>query len=350
MAAASISRPTTSRVTRRVSSLRSRDGEFVLAQSLAIIEYLDETRPAPPLLPADPQSRATVRAMALAIACDVHPLNNLRVTQYLRRELGADEEAVTRWIRHWIGQGFTALEAWIVRHSVDGRHCYGTAVTMADVCLVPQVYNARRFALDLAPWPRLAAVAAALECAAGLRGRATGAAARRRVAGQEPDPSRVGTCLGQRARLCASNAPRSACMVTAVVLIRSETDQVSELAATLAELEGVSEVFSVAGQYDLVALVRVRENEDLARVISEKMRKLPGIRSSETLIAFKVYSKQDIEAAFLAGARLAAAHAAISSPGSPPAERSPPSADGRGPPGRSPATASRSSIAAPTST
>ena len=101
--------------------------------------------------------------MALAIACDVHPLNNLRVTQYLRRELGADEEAVTRWIRHWIGQGFTALEAWIVRHSVDGRHCYGTAVTMADVCLVPQVYNARRFALDLAPWPRLAAVAAALD-------------------------------------------------------------------------------------------------------------------------------------------------------------------------------------------
>ena len=90
-------------------------------------------------------------------------------------------------------------------------------------------------------------------------------------------------------------------MVTAVVLIRSETDQVSELAATLADLDGVSEVFSVAGQYDLVALVRVRENEDLARVISEKMRKLPCIRSSETLIAFKVYSKQDIEAAFSLG-------------------------------------------------
>lgn len=90
-------------------------------------------------------------------------------------------------------------------------------------------------------------------------------------------------------------------MVTAVVLIRAETDQVPELAATLAELEGVSEVFSVAGQYDLVALVRVRENEDLARVISEKMRKLHGIRSSETLIAFKVYSKRDIEAAFSLG-------------------------------------------------
>lgn len=139
------------------------DGEFLLAQSLAIIEYLDETRPEPPLLPADPQSRATVRAMALAIACDVHPLNNLRVTQYLRRELGADEDAVTRWIRHWIGQGFTALEAWIVRHSADGRHCHGTAVSLADVCLVPQVYNARRFELDLTPFPRLAAVAASLE-------------------------------------------------------------------------------------------------------------------------------------------------------------------------------------------
>ena len=90
-------------------------------------------------------------------------------------------------------------------------------------------------------------------------------------------------------------------MVTAVVLIRSETDQVSELAATLADLDGVSEVFSVAGQYDLVALVRVRENEDLARVISEKMRKLPGITSSETLISFKVYSRKDIEAAFQLG-------------------------------------------------
>jgi len=100
-------------------------------------------------------------------------------------------------------------------------------------------------------------------------------------------------------------------MVTAVVLIRSETDQVSELAATLAELEGVSEVFSVAGQYDLVALVRVRENEDLARVISEKMRKLPGIRSSETLIAFKIYSKQDVEA--WAAARRASAASAVPS-------------------------------------
>ena len=90
-------------------------------------------------------------------------------------------------------------------------------------------------------------------------------------------------------------------MVSAVVLIKAATDKVPELAQTMAELEGVTEVFSVAGQYDLVALVRVRENEDLARVISEKMRKLPGITSSETLIAFKVYSRRDIEAAFQLG-------------------------------------------------
>jgi DNA-binding Lrp family transcriptional regulator len=90
-------------------------------------------------------------------------------------------------------------------------------------------------------------------------------------------------------------------MVTAVVLIKAETDKVPELAAALSELDGVSEVFSVAGQYDLVALVRVRENDELATVISERMRKLTGIRSSETLIAFKVYSKKDIEAAFSLG-------------------------------------------------
>jgi DNA-binding Lrp family transcriptional regulator len=90
-------------------------------------------------------------------------------------------------------------------------------------------------------------------------------------------------------------------MVTALVLIKAATDKIPELAQTMAELEGVTEVFSVAGQYDLVALVRVRENEDLAKVISEKMRKLPGITSSETLIAFKVYSRKDIEAAFQLG-------------------------------------------------
>lgn len=138
------------------------DGVF-LAQSLAICEYLEEIRPEPRLLPGGPRDRAIVRGMALAVACDIHPLNNLRVLQYLRSEFRQDEEAVNRWIRHWIGRGFEALEGWIGRHSSDGRHCYGAGVTLADVFLVPQVFNARRFDLDLAPFPRLAAVSAHLE-------------------------------------------------------------------------------------------------------------------------------------------------------------------------------------------
>lgn len=138
------------------------DGAFI-AQSLAICEYLEEIQPEPPLLPGRAQDRALVRSMALAVACDIHPLNNLRVLQYLRSEFGQGEDAVNRWIRHWIGQGFVALEGWIGRHSVDGRHCYGADVTLADVFLVPQVFNARRFAVDLAPFPRLAAVSAHLE-------------------------------------------------------------------------------------------------------------------------------------------------------------------------------------------
>jgi maleylacetoacetate isomerase len=135
----------------------------VVTQSLAICEYLEEIQPQPPLLPADAPGRAVVRAMALAIACDVHPLNNLRVQQYLRGELGQDEASVTRWMRHWIERGFVALEQLITRHSGDGKHCYGSAVTLADAFLVPQVYNARRVQLDLSPYPRLAAVAQYLE-------------------------------------------------------------------------------------------------------------------------------------------------------------------------------------------
>jgi maleylacetoacetate isomerase len=135
----------------------------VVTQSLAICEYLEEIHPQPPLLPTDPPGRAAVRAMALAVACDVHPLNNLRVQQYLRAELGQGEEAVAHWTRHWIDRGFVALEQSIARHSVDGRHCYGSSVTLADVFLVPQVYNARRAQLDLSPYPRLAAVVQYLE-------------------------------------------------------------------------------------------------------------------------------------------------------------------------------------------
>jgi maleylacetoacetate isomerase len=139
------------------------DEGFFLGQSLAICEYLEEIRPEPPLLPTDPQDRATVRSMALAIACDIHPLNNLRVQQYLRDELGQGEEDVARWTRHWMSRGFAALEVLVARHSADDRHCFGTSVTLADVCLVPQMYNARRARVDLSPYPRLVAVNTHLE-------------------------------------------------------------------------------------------------------------------------------------------------------------------------------------------
>ena len=138
------------------------DGQLV-TQSLAICEYLEEIQPEPRLLPGNAAERAQIRAMALAVACDIHPLNNLRVLQYLRGELSQPDEAVNRWAQHWIAGGFEALEQWIARHSTDGRHCHGSGVTLADVFLLPQVFNARRVKLDLAPWPRLAAVSAHLE-------------------------------------------------------------------------------------------------------------------------------------------------------------------------------------------
>jgi maleylacetoacetate isomerase len=139
-------------------------GGVAIAQSLAILEYLEEAFPAAlPLLPRAAADRALVRAMALAVACDIHPLGNLRVLNYLRGPLGHDAQAVEAWLAHWIGDGFAALEQWITRHSGDGEHCFGSAFTLADVCLVPQVYNARRFRVDLAPYPALARVSAALE-------------------------------------------------------------------------------------------------------------------------------------------------------------------------------------------
>jgi maleylacetoacetate isomerase len=139
------------------------EADSLIAQSLAIIEYLEETHPQPPLLPAVPTARAAVRAMALSIVCDIHPLNNLRVLQYLRAEFGQGDDAIARWNREWISRGFTALETWIARHSADGRYCFGSGVTLADVCLLPQVFNARRVQLDLAPWPSVAAVSRHLE-------------------------------------------------------------------------------------------------------------------------------------------------------------------------------------------
>lgn len=137
------------------------EGE-VLAQSLAIIEYIDELYPAPPLLPRGAVARAQVRAMALGIACDIHPLGNRRVLVYLREMLGQSTAAVNSWARYWIETGLGALEATVRRHSGDRRHCYGNSVTMADVCLVPQMYNARRFDCDLTGMPTLVAVDAAL--------------------------------------------------------------------------------------------------------------------------------------------------------------------------------------------
>jgi len=127
----------------------------VLTQSPAILEWLDERHPDPPLLPPSPDDRAVVRAMAALIACDVHPLNNLRVLNALRSEFGADADAVTRWIARWIGDGFAALETMVVRH---GRgFAWGDAATIADCCLVPQLYAAERFGVDLSPFPALRA-------------------------------------------------------------------------------------------------------------------------------------------------------------------------------------------------
>ncbi len=139
------------------------DGNQVISESLAIIEYLEESYPTPALLPRAAAQRAQVRSLALAIACDIHPLNNLRVLNYLRAPLGHDDLAVNAWYAHWIALGFAALEQEARRLSGDGRHLYGRAVTLADVCLVPQMANAHRFSCDVTPFPTLCAICAHLE-------------------------------------------------------------------------------------------------------------------------------------------------------------------------------------------
>ena len=140
------------------------DEGTILSQSLAIIEYLEERYPHPPLLPSSPVDRARVRSMALAVACDMHPLNNLRVLEFLRGPLGVDAEQVeTVWYAHWIAEGFAALEEEARRWSADGHHMYGATVTLADVCIVPQMYNAVKFRCDLAPYPTLRGICAYLE-------------------------------------------------------------------------------------------------------------------------------------------------------------------------------------------
>jgi maleylacetoacetate isomerase len=138
-------------------------GGQVLTQSLAIIEWLDETRPEPPLLPRDPLDRAYVRALALSIACDIHPLQNLRVLRYLKHELGQDEEGLDRWCRRWIETGLTAFEATVARSGKAGTFCYGETPTLADICLVPQLFSAARFGADVSGLVHLQRIRAACD-------------------------------------------------------------------------------------------------------------------------------------------------------------------------------------------
>jgi maleylacetoacetate isomerase len=140
-----------------VPALETDDGRRLI-QSLAIIEYLDERHPEPPLLPADPAAKARVRALADIVACDIHPINNLRVLRYLTRQLGQDETAVASWYNHWIATGFEALEALLADDPQTGTFCHGDRPGLADIALVPQVYNSERYALDLAPYPTIARI------------------------------------------------------------------------------------------------------------------------------------------------------------------------------------------------
>jgi maleylpyruvate isomerase len=135
-------------------------GEQRLTQSLAIIEYLEERHPLPPLLPPGAEDRAWVRSIAMTIACDIHPLDNTRVMQYLEATLGLDAAARDTWYAHWITEGFRAIETRLARRAT-GRFCFGDEPSLADVCLVPQVANAGRVKLDMAPYPRIRAVNAA---------------------------------------------------------------------------------------------------------------------------------------------------------------------------------------------
>ena len=135
------------------------DGLY-LGQSLAICEYLDETRPEPALLPADPADRAWVRALAQDVACDIHPINNLRVQQYLKREHGLDGEGVLAWMDHWMRLGFDSIEARLASMDISGACCLGDEPGLADICLVGQAYNADRFGTDLAPYERISAIVA----------------------------------------------------------------------------------------------------------------------------------------------------------------------------------------------
>ena len=135
------------------------DDDAVLTQSMAILEYLEEAHPSPALLPAEPLERARVRALAMTVACDMHPLGNLRVLNYLTDTLGASDEARKTWAAHWITLGVTAFEQLLKRDGASGVFCHGDTPTIADCCLVPQVFNARRFGVDLEAFPQMKRIA-----------------------------------------------------------------------------------------------------------------------------------------------------------------------------------------------
>ena len=137
------------------------DGDETITQSLAIIEYLDEKYPSPPLLPSTPEDRARVRSIALLIACDIHPIDNLRVLRYLVGVLKVSEEQKNQWYAHWVDEGLKALEARLATDLKTGRFCHGETPTLADVCLVPQLANARRANIDLSAYPTLLRIDAA---------------------------------------------------------------------------------------------------------------------------------------------------------------------------------------------
>ena len=129
------------------------DGDHIITQSLAIIEYLNEQYPTPPLLPSTPLERAQVRGLALMIACDIHPLNNLRVLNTLRNDWQANPDQITQWYHHWLKEGLGAIERKLAKNTRKKLFCYTDNITLADLCLIPQVYNAKRFECSLEPYP-----------------------------------------------------------------------------------------------------------------------------------------------------------------------------------------------------
>ncbi len=134
------------------------DGDFQLNQSMAIVEWLDETHPEPPFLPDTPNERAKVRAFAQMIACDIHPLQNLRVLLYLKNELGQDDAAKDAWLQRWLGDGLQACDAYIAREGTESTFCFGDTPGLAEICLVPQVFSAHRFGVDLSNMPNVTRV------------------------------------------------------------------------------------------------------------------------------------------------------------------------------------------------